>query len=105
MEEDIAQEGNANKGKALRWCLRNREEDGGREKERYTRTNERGGTRREEVENEDRERLRRQGGKVRRRQGGARRVRLKEGRSTRMVSRRSLAVWSPYSAQTTTNTP
>lgn len=68
VEEDIAQEGNANKGKALRWCLRNREEDGGREKGRYTgRTNE--GTRREEVENEDRERLRRQGGKVRRRTG------------------------------------
>lgn len=25
VEEDIAQEGNANKGRALRWCLRNRE--------------------------------------------------------------------------------
>lgn len=25
VEEDIAQEGNANKGKALRWCLRNHE--------------------------------------------------------------------------------
>jgi len=25
VEEDIAQEGNANKGKVLRWCLRNHE--------------------------------------------------------------------------------
>lgn len=38
----------------------------------------------------------REGGKESARQDE--RLRLKEGRSTRMVSRRSLAVWHPYSA-------
>lgn len=98
VEEDIAQEGNANKGRALRWCLRNRE---GRRREKEGQS-EREGRGEGEVENEDRVRLRRQDGKVRRelcgQEGGMRGARLKEGRSTRMVSRRSLAVWSPYSA-------
>lgn len=55
VEEDIAQEGNANKGRALRWCLRNRE--GRRRREREERERRRERTESEErLENEDRER-------------------------------------------------
>lgn len=95
VEEDIAQEGNANKGKALRWCLRNREariyiyththrerrpgKKGGKGVEMET---ERGFA---EARRESEKESTRQDERV-------------EGWSMRMVSRRSLAVWHPYSA-------
>lgn len=93
MEEDIAQEGNANKGKALRWCFRNRE--AGIYIYTHTYKERRPGRAEGETETE-RGCGGREGGKESARQDE--RLRLKEGRSTRMVSRRSLAVWHPYSA-------
>lgn len=96
VEEDIAQEGNANRGRALRWCLRNHE---GRR-----RRGEKGGWSESEERRRRRRSRRRQRMKIERNcgetgrqsergtvqgegEGGMREARLKEGRSTRMVSK------------------
>lgn len=100
VEEGIAQEGNANTGKVLRWCSRNvtKEEDRSRESVR-----EKGRLRIERARGDTERRCERENA-AEGKGGGDRRVvyGLKEGWSTRMVSRRSLAVWHPSTAQTTT---
>lgn len=96
VEEDIAQEGNANKGKALRWCLRNREARMYMYVYIYMYIKMRGKGGRDR--NGDRKRMRRHREKVRKRAYSRTRGYGKEGWSARMVSRRSLAVWHPYSA-------
>lgn len=101
VEKGIAQEENANMGKALQRYSRNvtkeeerRERE--REKKRMQIERARGDTEREGAK----ERMRRKG-KGEGKKGG---LWLKEGWSTRMVSRRSLAVWHPSTSQTTTTT-